>query len=116
MAAPFGHNTQSQPTGQPVNLEATGTPTLDFMGTTAQGVPSTMSMENPMSLDPTLGGDLFGLGASTPSQTPASTRRTVTINVGMLVHELGSRSVCLGRSPGIRPKDVNAAFWSSLAA
>ncbi|KAF4809789.1 hypothetical protein CGCTS75_v014708 [Colletotrichum tropicale] len=118
MAAPFGDNPQSQSTGQPVNLEATGTPTLDFMGTTAQGAPSTISMENPMSLDPTLGGDLFGLGASTPSQvpTPASTRRTVTINVGMLVHELGSRSVCLGRSPGIRPKDVNAAFWSSLAA
>lgn len=25
--------------------------------------------------------------------------------------EIVSRAVCLGRSPGFRPKDVNAAFW-----
>ncbi|KAF9880562.1 BZIP family transcription factor [Colletotrichum karsti] len=111
-----GQSTSSSPS-QGVTLESTGTPALDFIGTTASGIPTTLAMSTPMNLDPNLGGDLFGMGSSATSGTsPVSRKRTVTINVGMLVHELGSRSVCLGRSPGVRPKDVNAAFWSSLAS
>ncbi|ROT43769.1 hypothetical protein SODALDRAFT_327983 [Sodiomyces alkalinus F11] len=46
--------------------------------------------------------------------TPGPDKLTVTIDVAMLVQELAVRSVCLGRTPGIRPKDVNAAFWSAV--
>ncbi|KAL2759333.1 hypothetical protein ACRALDRAFT_1079500 [Sodiomyces alcalophilus JCM 7366] len=46
--------------------------------------------------------------------TPGPERRVVTIDVDVLVQELAVRSVCLGRTPGIRPKDVNAAFWSAV--
>ncbi|KAJ0158378.1 hypothetical protein CTA2_11706, partial [Colletotrichum tanaceti] len=41
-------------------------------------------------------------------------KRSVTINVGVLVQEIGLRSVCLGRSPGVRPRDLNISFWASL--
>ncbi|KAH7367467.1 hypothetical protein B0T11DRAFT_53881 [Plectosphaerella cucumerina] len=45
---------------------------------------------------------------------PAPGKRLVTINVTVLVDELVSRSVCLGRTPGVRPKDVDGAFWSAV--
>ncbi|EFQ31404.1 BZIP family transcription factor [Colletotrichum graminicola M1.001] len=71
----------------------------------------------PKDIDPSLGGDAFGLGEK-PANGPSDTglrKRLVTINVGVLVQEIALRSVCLGRTPGVRPKDVNVAFWASLA-
>jgi hypothetical protein len=53
---------------------------------------------------------LDSLGPFEPSITKL-TKRKVTINVATLVDELVWRSVCLGRAPGVRPKDVNLAFW-----
>ncbi|KAK3401727.1 hypothetical protein B0T20DRAFT_121591 [Sordaria brevicollis] len=41
-------------------------------------------------------------------------RMLVTIDVNQLVIELTERAICLGRTPGIRPDDINAAFWKSL--
>ncbi|KAJ2902953.1 hypothetical protein MKZ38_010605 [Zalerion maritima] len=38
-------------------------------------------------------------------------RRVVTINVSVFINELISHAVCLGRSPGYKPMDVNNAFW-----
>ncbi|KAK1675297.1 BZIP family transcription factor [Colletotrichum godetiae] len=70
-----------------------------------------------MPLDPSLAGDMFGLESTSTKQNtnpPGSKRRAVTINVGVLVQEIGLKSVCLGRSPGIRPRDLNVAFWASL--
>ncbi|CAN8097886.1 unnamed protein product [Discula destructiva] len=40
-------------------------------------------------------------------------KRIVTLDVGVLIRELVNRSVCLGRSPGFRPEDVNEAFWAA---
>lgn len=51
-------------------------------------------------------------GGIPPVATPG--KRLVNINVNTLVDELVSRSVCLGRTPGIRPKDLDGAFWSSV--
>ncbi|KAK1574735.1 BZIP family transcription factor [Colletotrichum navitas] len=69
------------------------------------------------SIDPSLGGDAFGLGEKPVNgvSNTGSRQRLVTINVGVLVQEIALRSVCLGRTPGVRPKDVNVAFWASLA-
>lgn len=39
----------------------------------------------------------------------------VTINVKVLLEELLSRGVCLGRAPGFRPSDVNAAIIIAAA-
>ncbi|KZL73733.1 bZIP family transcription factor [Colletotrichum tofieldiae] len=71
-----------------------------------------------MDIDPSLGGESFGLGEDLSRQASdaRSKKRLVTINVGVLVQEIGLKSVCLGRSPGVRPKDLNLAFWASLAA
>ncbi|TVY14080.1 hypothetical protein LARI1_G009074 [Lachnellula arida] len=48
--------------------------------------------------------DLSGSG-SRPGE-----RRTVTLNVQTLLLEIIKRGVCLGRTPGFRPSDVNAAL------
>lgn len=42
-------------------------------------------------------------------------RMLVTIDVNQLVNELTERAICLGRTPGIRVDDINAAFWKSLS-
>lgn len=42
-------------------------------------------------------------------------RMLVTIDVNQLVIELTDRAICLGRTPGIRVDDINAAFWKSLS-
>ncbi|KAK7932708.1 hypothetical protein PG985_003420 [Apiospora marii] len=47
------------------------------------------------------------LGAST-------TKRSWRINVDVFLHQLIIKMTCLGRSPGIRPKDVDLAFWASV--
>ncbi|KAF4464198.1 bzip family transcription factor [Fusarium albosuccineum] len=39
----------------------------------------------------------------------------VTIDVNRLVAEMTSMAVCLGRTPGLRPKDVNKAVKSAIA-
>ncbi|KAM3526119.1 hypothetical protein NHJ13051_003613 [Beauveria bassiana] len=43
--------------------------------------------------------------SATPWQKPK-----LTISVGVLVEELASRSVCMGKHPGVRVKDVNNAI------
>lgn len=45
------------------------------------------------------------------SVTPENRKTLVTLDVNALIREIASHAVCLGRSPGWRPKDVNAAFW-----
>ncbi|GKT52335.1 uncharacterized protein ColSpa_12516 [Colletotrichum spaethianum] len=69
-------------------------------------------------IDPSLGGDASRPSEDSSSQASnaASRKRLVTINVGVLIQEIGLKSVCLGRSPGVRPRDLNVAFWASLAA
>ncbi|KAK1782309.1 hypothetical protein QBC45DRAFT_389616 [Copromyces sp. CBS 386.78] len=41
-------------------------------------------------------------------------RMLVTIDVHRLVTELVERAICLGRTPGIRVEEINAAFWESV--
>ncbi|KUI53618.1 AP-1-like transcription factor [Cytospora mali] len=51
-------------------------------------------------------------GMSTRSNmTPENRKRLVTLDVNAFIKEMVARAVCLGRSPGFRPKDVNDAFW-----
>ncbi|KAK2012145.1 BZIP family transcription factor [Colletotrichum eremochloae] len=68
-------------------------------------------------IDPSLGGDAIEVGKEpvNGTLTAGSRKRLVTINVGVLVQEIALKSVCLGRSPGVRPRDLNIAFWASLA-
>ncbi|OLN87092.1 hypothetical protein CCHL11_06491, partial [Colletotrichum chlorophyti] len=74
----------------------------------------------------------FGYVSGTPVQSRQE-RKKVLINVEVLVRgksfsrrcgysftpadtaiEIGLRSICLGRAPGIRPHDLNTAFWTSI--
>lgn len=48
------------------------------------------------------------LGSWTSTKRSGPTFKA-TIQVGILVEEMVSRSVCLGRTPGVRPKDVDRA-------
>jgi hypothetical protein len=43
-------------------------------------------------------------------------KRLVTIDVNLLLEGILSRSVCLGRAPGFRPADVNAAIVAAVKA
>ncbi|KAG7140356.1 hypothetical protein HYQ45_002862 [Verticillium longisporum] len=61
-------------------------------------------------VDPTL----YDLSQRGSTKTATPPKRRVSINVEILVEQLVQRSVCLGRAPGIRPKDVNVAFWQSV--
>ncbi|CAD6441532.1 9d2a2723-8fd5-4ea9-b65c-d7fdfe38da00 [Sclerotinia trifoliorum] len=45
-----------------------------------------------------------------PTTTPKSKKRTVTIKVDTLINELAVHASCLGRTPGFRRADVNAAI------
>jgi len=53
-------------------------------------------------------------GRASPDITGGSSRsgekQTIIINVQTLLSEIISRGVCLGRTPGFRPSDVNAAL------
>jgi len=40
--------------------------------------------------------------------------RVISINVNTLLQNLVSSVVCLGRAPGIRPSDVEAAIWTAV--
>ncbi|KAK5651398.1 hypothetical protein OQA88_12555 [Cercophora sp. LCS_1] len=43
------------------------------------------------------------------------TRRTpVRIDVNLMITRMTERARCLGRTPGFRPEDVNAAFWKAM--
>ncbi|KAK2029031.1 BZIP family transcription factor [Colletotrichum zoysiae] len=105
---------------------------LDGAQSTARTGEASLNLKN---IDPSLGGDSFGLGEEPVNGAldTSSRKRLVTINVGVLVQgtfaqlrlgrecrltrhtEIALKSVCLGRSPGVRPRDVNIAFWASLA-
>lgn len=45
---------------------------------------------------------------------PRIERRLVTVNVKILIDEILDHGVCLGRAPGFRPTDVNAAIIASI--
>ncbi|KXX81504.1 AP-1-like transcription factor [Madurella mycetomatis] len=61
---------------------------------------------------PPSGDSIAGLDI-TPA-TPKPTRKRVIVDVGLLVKEMTLRSVCLGRTPGLKQKDINAAFWAAV--
>lgn len=47
-------------------------------------------------------------------QPPGPRRQRWNINVEKFIDELISRTMCLGRTPGFRPRDVDVAFWASV--
>ncbi|PKS11375.1 hypothetical protein jhhlp_003137 [Lomentospora prolificans] len=51
--------------------------------------------------------------ASILRQEKPKIKQKFSVNVEKLVLELVYKSVCLGRSPGVRPKDIIAAFWQA---
>ncbi|KAH7380927.1 hypothetical protein BKA64DRAFT_647765 [Cadophora sp. MPI-SDFR-AT-0126] len=53
---------------------------------------------------------------STDGEVPFTERRLVTINVQTLINEILEKGVCLGRAPGFRPSDVNAAIVAAVKA
>ncbi|KAK8097564.1 uncharacterized protein PG998_013050 [Apiospora kogelbergensis] len=61
-----------------------------------------------------------GMGGSSYSSNttaqghPSASRRVLRIDVDQFLHQLLIKMTCLGRSPGIRPKDVDLAFWASV--
>ncbi|KAJ0119725.1 BZIP family transcription factor [Diaporthe amygdali] len=59
------------------------------------------------------GAGISGLGGSGPAGPESSRKRLVTLDVNVFIRELSQRGTCLGRSPGFRPKDVDAAFWTA---
>ncbi|KAM0269269.1 hypothetical protein ACHAQH_009784 [Verticillium albo-atrum] len=75
----------------------------------AAPLPPTL-MDVSLPVDPMLY-DLSNLG---PDKPPTPRKRRVNINIEILVEQLIQRSVCLGRTPGMRPKDVDAAFWQAV--
>ncbi|KAK8045650.1 hypothetical protein PG993_005674 [Apiospora rasikravindrae] len=81
-------------------------PTHPFPGQNALGFPVEMAGSN-YSCDPT--GPLAHHDHGT-----AATKRSWRINVEEFLHQLLIKMTCLGRSPGIRPKDVDMAFWASV--
>ncbi|KAJ3465180.1 hypothetical protein MRS44_005838 [Fusarium solani] len=99
--------------------------------------PGTSSMTTTSLMAPTMGHDLGSLMPSMPlpdqqfnlelgsfmdssyfprAWTDSSWMKTkVTIDVNRLVAEMTSMAVCLGRTPGLRPKDVDKAVKSAIA-
>ncbi|KAK0615304.1 hypothetical protein B0T17DRAFT_620093 [Bombardia bombarda] len=52
--------------------------------------------------------------SSSPQRQAQQARKKVSIDVNQLVNELVERTICLGRSPGIKRSDINDAFWKSV--
>lgn len=106
-------------------------------GLWAVSPPSSSSSSSTMGGVPAwLGEDVFGDGRTVEELAGLSggRKRIVTLDIDVLIRgeymrpfgsrsnqnpiltafaELVSRSVCLGRSSGFRPKDVNQAFWAA---
>ncbi|KAM0498388.1 hypothetical protein D7B24_008210 [Verticillium nonalfalfae] len=76
----------------------------------AAPLPTHHLMDGTVPVDPML----YDLSQRVSTKTATPRKRRVSINVEILVEQLVQRSVCLGRAPGIRPKDVNVAFWQSI--
>ncbi|ETS78586.1 hypothetical protein PFICI_10648 [Pestalotiopsis fici W106-1] len=53
-------------------------------------------------------------GLPTFIQPPAPRKQRWNINVEKFIDELIARTMCLGRTPGFRPRDVDVAFWASV--
>ncbi|OAQ99138.1 hypothetical protein LLEC1_03427 [Akanthomyces lecanii] len=53
---------------------------------------------------------MYSPGMETAWGAPSWQKPKLTISVGVLVEELASRSVCMGKHPGVRIKDVNNAI------
>ncbi|KAH8598916.1 hypothetical protein B0O99DRAFT_30332 [Bisporella sp. PMI_857] len=64
-------------------------------------------------IDPALS-DILDQDTITSDRRPQNGKRMVTINVITLMDELISRGVCLGRSPGFRPADINTAIIAAI--
>jgi hypothetical protein len=109
-----------------------GASTIDpiFAQTEAYSTPATSATLTATSGPGIADGSLMAFAHSPRHSGSAPNRRRVTVNVEVLIKgkfrimlgvpglvlmiaELVMRSVCLGRTPGIRPKDVNKAFWIS---
>ncbi|KAK4118510.1 hypothetical protein N657DRAFT_685186 [Parathielavia appendiculata] len=54
----------------------------------------------------------YGVGATQPNPS----RRRVVIDAMRLIKEMTSRAICLGRSPGLRQADIDAAVLSTVRA
>ncbi|KAM0415840.1 hypothetical protein ACHAPT_013200 [Fusarium lateritium] len=116
--------------GGTANMWSSGVPTTLTPGTSSMTATSLMA--------PTMGHDLGSLMPSMPPPdqqfnlemgsfmdpsyfprvwpTDSSWMKTkVTIDVNRLVAEMTSMAVCLGRTPGLRPKDVDKAVRSAIA-
>ncbi|KAL5315488.1 hypothetical protein ACEPPN_016356 [Leptodophora sp. 'Broadleaf-Isolate-01'] len=53
---------------------------------------------------------------SVDGEVPFTEKRLVTVNVNILLQEILSKGVCLGRAAGFRPSDVNAAIVAAVKA
>ncbi|PVH83193.1 hypothetical protein DL98DRAFT_413685 [Cadophora sp. DSE1049] len=56
------------------------------------------------------------LRRQSPESVPFTEKRLVTVNVQTLINEILKKAVCLGRAPGFRPSDVNAAIVAAVKA
>ncbi|KAJ4318433.1 hypothetical protein N0V84_006856 [Fusarium piperis] len=115
-----------------------GTPHIWSSGVPTTFTPGTSSMTATSLMAPSMGHDLGSLMPSMPPPdqqfnlemgsfmdpsyfprawpTDSSWMKTkVTIDVNRLVAEMTSMAVCLGRTPGLRPKDVDKAVTSAIA-
>ncbi|GAB1315604.1 hypothetical protein MFIFM68171_05814 [Madurella fahalii] len=62
---------------------------------------------------PPSGDSIPGMDTTNPAaQKP--TRKRVVVDVSLLVKEMTMRSICLGRTPGLKQDDINAAFWAAV--
>ncbi|RSL79328.1 hypothetical protein CEP52_015695 [Fusarium oligoseptatum] len=115
-----------------------GAPNMWSSGVPTTLTPGTSSMTATSLMAPTMGHDLGSLMPSMPPPdqqfnlemgsfmdpsyfprawpTDSSWMKTkVMIDVNRLVAEMTSMAVCLGRTPGLRPKDVDKAVKSAIA-
>ncbi|KAK6084331.1 BZIP family transcription factor [Seiridium cupressi] len=53
-------------------------------------------------------------GVHNTAQPLVPRKKTWRIDVEKFIHHLISKTTCLGRTPAVRPKDVDLAFWASI--
>ncbi|KAJ9144112.1 AP-1-like transcription factor [Pleurostoma richardsiae] len=60
---------------------------------------------------PTRFGDASILGFPSAATPHCPSKTIITLDVNVFIRELTERGICLGKSPGFRPRDVNTSFW-----